>query len=660
MMFNTGDLARWLPNGSLEHLGRKDDQVKMFGFRVELDGISAAIEKFPTITKACALKIDEKLWGFYSAPARVDEVALASFVGQGLAYYARPSIWHYLPVLQLTPNGKVDKKLLKTVAAEQTPSNLPASVGVKAAEDYAVAVTLAVPAAISRNSSAKSGLSISAPTAASISSFADSDTDTAMVISQGVISQDLKDEKERKASQSQSTIAIEATLDISNDFQMPPKKGFYGQRWLRHTALSAYRKLFALIFFTNLAVLAVLLWKARNVGFVLSPQDLAVAVGANLLASVLFRQDHIINFVFWLATRIPSTWPLAIRRHFARVYHVGGLHSGCGVSATMWWIIFTWTATADYLQRGHDNSKPHVDLATVVLTYLILSLLLAILVMAHPSIRIRMHDQFEWTHRFAGWTALALVWAHVFVSTAALNPPDQPLSIALAKNPVLYLVAAITSSIVLPWLRLRRVPVRADVLSRHAMRLYFDFETPPAGRGIRVTHQPLVEWHAFATITEPGVPGFSVVISRAGDFTGALIDKPPTRIWTRGELASGVLTVAPLFRKIVLVATGSGIGPCLPVIMERAVPCRVLWVVPAPEQRYGRGIMDNILMTDPDAVIWDTKAMGRPNLATLAYQLYVQSGAECVCIISNKEGTSKCVYELESRGVPAFGPVWDS
>lgn len=43
-MFNTGDLGRWRPDGQLDHLGRIDDQVKVKGFRVELDGVAAALE----------------------------------------------------------------------------------------------------------------------------------------------------------------------------------------------------------------------------------------------------------------------------------------------------------------------------------------------------------------------------------------------------------------------------------------------------------------------------------------------------------------------------------------------------------------------------------------------------------------------------------------
>jgi non-ribosomal peptide synthetase component F len=44
MMFNTGDLCRWKSDGSLAHEGRADDQVKIKGFRVELDSVSASIE----------------------------------------------------------------------------------------------------------------------------------------------------------------------------------------------------------------------------------------------------------------------------------------------------------------------------------------------------------------------------------------------------------------------------------------------------------------------------------------------------------------------------------------------------------------------------------------------------------------------------------------
>jgi len=48
-MFNTGDLGRWRKDGQLDHMGRVDDQVKVKGFRVELDGVSAAMRVCPLL-----------------------------------------------------------------------------------------------------------------------------------------------------------------------------------------------------------------------------------------------------------------------------------------------------------------------------------------------------------------------------------------------------------------------------------------------------------------------------------------------------------------------------------------------------------------------------------------------------------------------------------
>ncbi|KAF9805306.1 hypothetical protein IEO21_09104 [Rhodonia placenta] len=66
MMYNTGDIGRLRSDGQLEHLGRVDDQVKIKGFRVELDGVSAAIRVCPGVMMACALLVGQDLWAFYT------------------------------------------------------------------------------------------------------------------------------------------------------------------------------------------------------------------------------------------------------------------------------------------------------------------------------------------------------------------------------------------------------------------------------------------------------------------------------------------------------------------------------------------------------------------------------------------------------------------
>jgi hypothetical protein len=83
-------------------------------------------------------------------------------------------------------------------------------------------------------------------------------------------------------------------------------------------------------------------------------------------------------------------------------------------------------------------------------------------------------------------------------------------------------------------------------------------------RVIAISHSPLKETHKFATIPEPGgVPGYSMVISRADDWTAKIINDPPKEIWVKGAPAWGVLRIATMFDPVVIVATGSDIGPCL-------------------------------------------------------------------------------------------------
>jgi len=111
----------------------------------------------------------------------------------------------------------------------------------------------------------------------------------------------------------------------------------------------------------------------------------------------------------------------------------------------------------------------------------------------------------------------------------------------------------------------------------------------------------------------------------------------------------------------VLIATGSGIGPCLAVLRAGEVSCRVLWSTRSPRKTFGDGLVADVLSADSNAVIYDTAAgAGRPDVVKTAYSMYRESGAEAVVIISNPKLTYKVVYGLESRGVPSFGAIWDS
>ncbi|WDE09404.1 amino acid adenylation domain-containing protein [Thalassomonas haliotis] len=138
MMFRTGDLGRWNADGELEHLGRLDDQVKVKGFRVELDSVSACLEKVAGCRQAVTLKLNRESLIAYVCPAELDVDELQHAAVQGLPYYAVPKSIIPLPELPVTPRGKVDKRALlasylaneeKQKEASKAPGVSPGEVG---------------------------------------------------------------------------------------------------------------------------------------------------------------------------------------------------------------------------------------------------------------------------------------------------------------------------------------------------------------------------------------------------------------------------------------------------------------------------------------------------------------------------------------------------
>ena len=86
----TSPPRRWYQNGDLEHLGRVDHQVKVKGFRVELDGVAAAMETTAGVKVATAILIKGELWGFF-APINVSADAVKEATAKVLPYYAVPT-----------------------------------------------------------------------------------------------------------------------------------------------------------------------------------------------------------------------------------------------------------------------------------------------------------------------------------------------------------------------------------------------------------------------------------------------------------------------------------------------------------------------------------------------------------------------------------------
>lgn len=135
-----------------------------------------------------------------------------------------------------------------------------------------------------------------------------------------------------------------------------------------------------------------------------------------------------------------------------------------------------------------------------------------------------------------------------------------------------------------------------------------------------------MESHAFAAIPYANDgSGYSVIVSNAGDWTNHFINSlhRSGKLWMRGVPTIGVIRVALLFKPLVVVATGSGIGPCLSFLQTHPTwPVRVVWSARNPKVTYGVRIIDTVLKADKDAVIIDTRKTGHPDLAAVVYSQY--------------------------------------
>ncbi|KAL3473001.1 hypothetical protein BJX99DRAFT_234546 [Aspergillus californicus] len=430
------------------------------------------------------------------------------------------------------------------------------------------------------------------------------------------------------------------------------------QRWLapvRYTILNIYRRLFSLVFLANIGVFVYVMVSDRKL------LALVNATAANLLACGLARQPLVVNTIFVTVCSIPRSAPLWLRRIASKVYHYGGVHSGCGVASLIWYLGFVGELCREYWYPAAGTSSPF-SVAPIILTFIILVLLLAIIIVAYPGFRAKMHDYFELTHRFAGWLIVALffVLLMVFVDEAS-TAEGKSFGQFLIELPAFWFIVVTIVAIIHPWALLRKVKVTPEYLSPHAVRLHFTHTKTTFGKGIQLTTHPFTDWHGFATFPDPDQKSFSSLVSKAGDWTAACIKNQPTHLWKRGVLVYGFAYAMRVYKRVVIVTTGSGIGPCLSFLGDENRPkLRVVWQTRAPKRTYGKEVLNLVGKMDPNPVIIDTNSSGRLDMIPVIRQIARDFDAEAICVISNPRVTKKVVYELESSGIPAYGPIFDS
>lgn len=124
--YHSGDIVRINGDGEIDFFGRRDNQVKLRGFRVELDEIERTILSFDNIGQCkvivCNNGSEDYLVGYFAAEKQIDTAELTNFLKSKLTYYMVPDVLVQLEKIPLTPNGKVDKKALPQVTHEKKKS----------------------------------------------------------------------------------------------------------------------------------------------------------------------------------------------------------------------------------------------------------------------------------------------------------------------------------------------------------------------------------------------------------------------------------------------------------------------------------------------------------------------------------------------------------
>lgn len=125
-LYRAGDYGRWSPDGKLEYLGRRDNQVKISGFRIEIGDIENALLRVPGVRDG-AVVVGEGggqskfLVAFYSGDRPLEADEIHSEMASRVPGYMVPSTYRWQESLPLTGNGKIDRKALTRMAREVVP-----------------------------------------------------------------------------------------------------------------------------------------------------------------------------------------------------------------------------------------------------------------------------------------------------------------------------------------------------------------------------------------------------------------------------------------------------------------------------------------------------------------------------------------------------------
>ncbi|WP_167459439.1 non-ribosomal peptide synthetase [Pedobacter jejuensis] len=115
-MYKSGDIGKWLPDGSIEYLGRNDNQVKIRGYRIETGEIESVLIESKLVNEVVVIVREDvygnKLIAYFTAADAVSTLKLRKVISKCLPAYYMPSAFINLPEIPLTSSGKIDRNYL--------------------------------------------------------------------------------------------------------------------------------------------------------------------------------------------------------------------------------------------------------------------------------------------------------------------------------------------------------------------------------------------------------------------------------------------------------------------------------------------------------------------------------------------------------------------
>jgi hypothetical protein len=376
---------------------------------------------------------------------------------------------------------------------------------------------------------------------------------------------------------------------------------------------------------------------ARTVWFAAA---IAVTVASlvNLVIAVMARHDGIVRGAFRLGTVIGS-----YRLH-QLTYHLGQLHRAMAMAGSAWFVI----AIA---AGGWDTAARAAGVA-------ILAILMAMMWTARDGARHTSHNRFEAVHRYGGWASLAVLTELVLRQAASASGSTT----GLLAQPSVLLLAVLVALVVHPWLGVRRLPVQVLRVTDHVVILAL------AGRGsvgefVRVSREGR-EWHSFAVATTgaEGPDRYCLVVRRAGDWTERLArdaecGRPPSHLLVRRMRGRGFMYHAQAYRRVLIVATGAGIGPVLPYLLGASpVAFECLWIGRDHRAAVGRDLVRRAQASGTVTLI--DSSSGRPDVGSRVAALAPQY--EAVFVVGNAQVRDEVACVCEDLRVPWYGPTFDS